>query len=108
MAINKAQMLSAIARAENLDTLEQLRVAYLGRKGSVTDQLKSVGALPASERGNAGKLANEIRASVEAALEKATQTMERSALEKELAVPIDVSAPGLRVEIGHRHPVSVV
>ncbi len=108
MAMNKAQMLAAIARASSLDELEDLRVAYVGRKGIVTEQLKAVGALPPAERGQAGKAANQLRIEVEAALNEATSVLEQAEVSAELAKPIDVTAPGASLRLGHRHPVSGV
>jgi phenylalanyl-tRNA synthetase alpha chain len=98
----------SIAQAGSLGELEALRVAYLGRKGSVTLQLKAVGALPPDQRGSAGKAANELRKSIEGALETREQVLRREELDRELAVPIDITAPGTPPSLGHRHPVSEV
>lgn len=106
--MSKADMLEKISRAATLDELERLRVAYVGRKGIVTEQLKAVGALPADERGRAGKAANELRIVVEAALAAAAAELERLEVEAALAVPIDVTAPGAGLQLGHRHPVGMV
>lgn len=108
MAINREEMLQAIATAETPETLEGLRVAYLGRKGLVTEQLKAVGKLPAAERAAVGQAANELRQAAEAALAGREKVLERRELEQELAVPIDVTAPGVPPVLGHRHPVTVV
>ncbi|HEY6737022.1 MAG TPA: phenylalanine--tRNA ligase subunit alpha, partial [Candidatus Saccharimonadia bacterium] len=86
--------------------LEQLRVAYLGRKGSVTELLKAVGALPAAERAAAGQAANAVRQAVAAALEQRGNELAASAFSETFAKPLDVTAPGLPVPVGHRHPVS--
>ncbi|HEY6736352.1 MAG TPA: phenylalanine--tRNA ligase subunit alpha, partial [Candidatus Saccharimonadia bacterium] len=64
MAVTQAEMVEAIRQAESVAALEQLRVAYLGRKGSVTELLKAVGALPAAERAAAGQAANAVRQAV--------------------------------------------
>jgi phenylalanyl-tRNA synthetase alpha chain len=85
-----------------------LRIAYLGRKGSVTDQLKSVGGLPAAERAEAGKRANELRLVVEAALAERESDLQAITTERKLAAPLDVTAPGIRPMVGHRHPVSMI
>ena len=108
MAINKVQMLAAINRADDMSALEQLRVEYLGRKGTVTQLLKSVGSLPPAERGAAGKSANELRGEIEKAFDQAADTLERGKLDAELSLPIDITAPGSPVRLGHRHPVSIV
>lgn len=108
MAIEKSEILEAVASAKSLADLEQLRVAYLGRKGSVTEQLKVVGALPATERAEAGKSANALRMAVEDALAERQTALEQGELSRAFAQSFDVTAPGSRPSIGHRHPVSVV
>jgi phenylalanyl-tRNA synthetase alpha chain len=106
--MNEPELIKSIAEAKSLDDVERLRVAYLGRKGSVTSRLKEVGSLPPQERGAAGKAANALRLAVEQALSEREEALRRTELAKELAVPYDVTAPGIRPVLGHRHPVSVV
>ena len=101
-------MLESIAKARSLEALEALRVAYLGRKGRVTEQLKGVGALPTAERAAAGKAANELRIVVEAALAEREMVVREAEVKRTLATPFDVTAPGIVPLLGHRHPVSVV
>jgi phenylalanyl-tRNA synthetase alpha chain len=108
VAVEKAKLLESIAAAGSLEELERLRVQYVGRKGLVTEQLKTVGTLPAGERSAAGKAANELRLAVEAALREREENLRRVELERELSTPLDVTAPGVRPGVGHRHPVSVV
>lgn len=108
MAINVSDMLDKISQAKTITELEELRVAYVGRSGEVTEALKGVGKLPPEQRSEAGKAANALRMQVEAALAERGETLKGAAVEAELAVPIDVTAPGAPVVIGHRHPVSVV
>jgi phenylalanyl-tRNA synthetase alpha chain len=106
--VNESGMIKAIEAAGSVQELERLRVAYLGRKGSVTEQLKAVGSLPPQERARAGQAANEVRKAVEAALAAREMALQDAKLAKELAVPFDVTAPGIQPVLGHRHPVSVV
>jgi phenylalanyl-tRNA synthetase alpha chain len=109
LAVSDAEKLvQEIRAAGSLDELEHLRVGMLGRKGSITERLKGVGALPSTERAAAGKAANELREVVAAALEQREGELRRAELEKELAQPLDVTAPGLAPKLGHRHPVSMV
>lgn len=105
---DEAKMLAQIGAAGDLAALEALRVALVGRQGTVTAALKAVGALPGPERGAAGKAANALRLSVEAALEARGKALQEAAIAAELAVGLDVTAPGRAVGLGHRHPVSVV
>ncbi len=108
MAIKAKDMLEAIEQAGSLEALEALRVAYVGRSGEVTEILKSVGKLPPAERSEAGKQANALRLQIEKALTDRGESLSAAAVEGELAVPLDVTAPGTPVHLGHRHPVSVV
>ncbi len=94
--------------AVSLSDLERLRVAYLGRKGIITDQLKAIGTLPAAERGLAGQEANALRVWAENLLSAREQELRRAEVADRLAGGLDVTAPGLPVGVGHRHPVSVV
>ena len=66
----KSRALEAIASAGDLRALDEVRVAVLGKKGELTAVLRGMGQLPAEERPQVGKLANEVRAEVEAALEE--------------------------------------
>ncbi len=108
MAVDKSEMLTSIANASSLTELEDLRVAYLGRKGSVTQSLKAIGGMPPSERGEAGKAANALRLEIEAALSAKEGELSRAEVESALSTPMDVTAPGEAPRLGHRHPVSVV
>lgn len=108
MAIDQAELLKKIDAAGSLEELEALRVDLVGRKGTVTEQLKHVGALPAAERAAAGKAANELRQVVTAALASREGELRQAQVAQELSAPLDVTAPGLRPQLGHRHPVSMV
>jgi phenylalanyl-tRNA synthetase alpha chain len=108
MAVERAEMLANISKAKSLDELEALRVAYVGRSGVVTEILKGVGKLPPAERSEAGKSANALRLEIEAALSEKDAQLSREVVDSALAVPIDVTAPGIAPKIGHRNPVSVV
>lgn len=108
MAIEAQNMLEKISQAQSVAELENLRVAYVGRSGEVTEILKSVGKLPPAERSEAGKAANALRLAVEAALAERGEALKATEVEAELAVPLDVTAPGTALQLGHRHPVSVV
>ena len=98
--------LSAIAEAQTGDELEALRIKYLGKKGELTAILKLMGKLSAEERPVMGQLANEVRNVVEASLEERKSAVSALMLEKRLAdEAIDVTSPGKKQEMGHRHPM---
>lgn len=89
--------------------LENFRVQVLGKKGELTGILKQMGSLSAEERPKMGQLANEVRASIEAMLKKKTAELRSKEQEAKLKKEtIDVTLPGKKHEIGHKHPLSIV
>ena len=101
------QALADIAAASAPDALEALRVALLGKSGSVTAQLKALGALPADQRKAAGEAINRARDAIGAALAARKLALDAAALGARLAQEaIDVTLPGRRAERGGVHPVS--
>lgn len=101
------QSLAEAASAASLAGLEEVRVRLLGKKGLLTEQLKSLGALPAAERPAAGQRINDAKLALQAALEARRTTLERDALAAELERgAIDVTLPGRGQEAGGLHPVT--
>src|SRR5690606_31107992 len=99
--------LDAVARAQSGAELEQLRVQYLGKKGSLTEQLKSLGALPAEERPKAGALINEAKSRLQDALEARRQALESAAAGEQLRKEaVDVTLPGRGQRVAGLHPVT--
>ncbi|HAH79154.1 MAG TPA: phenylalanine--tRNA ligase subunit alpha [Ruminococcaceae bacterium] len=93
--------------AQDRRGLEELRVRYLGKKGKLTAILKRMGSLSAQERPAVGKLANEIRANIESELAARAQELQKAETARRLErEKIDVTLPGTRRELGHRHPLS--
>ncbi len=98
--------LAAIAEAQTGDELEALRIKYLGKKGELTAILKQMGKLSAEERPVMGQLANEVRNVLEQSLDQRKAAVSAMMLEKRLAdEAIDVTIPGKKQEMGHRHPM---
>ncbi len=86
---------AAIRSAGDSAELEELRVRYLGRKSELTSTLRSIGELPADQRGPVGKAANEVRVALEQLLGQRTTELEASELDRRLAEDrIDVTLPG--------------
>lgn len=105
----KERALREIEQAQDLAQLERLRVTYLGKKGLVTEQVRSIGKLPPEERPKAGQVLNELRDSLEKALEEKRKFLESKEEEKNLQkLWIDVTLPGAIRKIGHPHPISKV
>ena len=101
------QALAEIAAARQPEQLEALRVSLLGKNGSITAQLKQLGALPAQERKVAGEAINRVRDAVGHALAERKDVLEEAALDARLAgEAIDVTLPGRDAARGGIHPVS--
>ena len=98
--------LESIAGTQAAADLEALRVKYLGKKGELTAVLKQMGGLSAELRPVMGQMANEVRAAVEKAIESQSAILAEKALEAKLeAETVDVTIPGKKVELGHKHPM---
>ena len=98
--------LEAIAAAQETAGLEALRVKYLGKKGELTAVLKQMGGLSAELRPVMGQLANDVRASLETAIERQSGILSQKALEARLAAEaVDVTIPGKKPPMGHKHPM---
>ena len=100
--------LTAVAQAADETALDQVRVQYLGKKGELTQQLKSLGKLSAEERPAAGAKINEAKQQVQDAITIKRTMMAADALSKQLAVEsIDVTLPGRAQVNGGLHPVTM-
>jgi len=101
------QAVAEIAACNDTSALEEARVRWLGKKGTFTEQLKALGALPAAERPAAGARINEAKAAVLAAIDARRAALERAEVERELAGGrIDVTLPGRGEAPGGLHPVT--
>lgn len=100
---------AAAAQAQNLEELDGVRVRFLGRKGELTQILRSMKDVPPAERPRLGQLANEIRDELERKLAERTEVLKRrlqaQQLEKER---LDITLPGVRPALGHKHPLTWV
>ena len=96
----------AVLEANDVATLEELRVKYLGKKGELTGILRQMGKLSAEERPAMGQLANQLRGDIETAIEARRQELGKALLEKKLeAEALDVTLPGETGRLGHKHPM---
>ncbi len=101
------EALTAIAGASTLAELEQLRVDYLGKKGALTQLLKSLGQLPAEERREAGQGINAAKDQLAASIDEQRLRLEEVALAERLAAEtVDVTLPGRGQPSGGLHPVT--
>ena len=98
--------LQAILETEDVDSLENLRVKYLGKKGELTGILRQMGKLTAEERPQMGQLANQLRSELEETLETRRTALNEARLEmKLLQETVDVTLPGKKQPQGHKHPM---
>jgi phenylalanyl-tRNA synthetase alpha chain len=101
------QAATAIDAAADLAALDEVRVAYLGKKGQLTERLKALAQLPAEQRASVGQEINLAKQSVQQRLNARREFLESAALEAKLAADaVDVSLPGRGLSVGGRHPVS--
>ncbi|MFC5774622.1 phenylalanine--tRNA ligase subunit alpha [Ectobacillus antri] len=105
----QAEALAKIAAAGELKELNDVRVAYLGKKGPITEVLRGMGKLSAEERPRMGALVNEVREAIQSRLEEKAAEIEKAAIEAQLATEtIDVTLPGRPVATGAHHPLTAV
>ena len=98
---------TAVAAAADLAALDQVRVHYLGKKGVLTEQLKTLGTLAPEARREAGAAINVAKDAVQAALEARRHALEAEALHRRLAAErVDVTLPGRGVQAGGLHPIT--
>ncbi len=103
----KSDALAHITQAANLNTLDQIRVQFLGKSGSVTGLLKQVGALPPDQRKHFGEQVNQLRDELSAILSDRQKQLEAAALNQKLASEtIDVTLPPSLKNLGTIHPVT--
>ena len=101
------QALDEVTGCGDLVALDDVRVRWLGKKGTLTEQLKSLGALPAADRPAAGQRINEAKERLQALIEARRGELESAEVERKLAQGrIDVTAPGRGEERGGLHPVT--
>lgn len=91
---------------ENETQLLELKSQFLGKKGRLTEVLKAMGQLTATDRPVLGAKANEVKADLEVKFQTAFQRLKNQAIEKELAGDrFDITLPGRPELLGHIHPI---
>ena len=100
---------NAIVSTDSLDSLEQLRVQYLGKKGQLSQILRGMGKLSPQERPKVGSLANVVKEEVQTSLEQRKQELQQAEIEAQIkAETIDVTMPGVYRPLGRVHPLNGV
>ena len=98
---------TALEELAKCDDIEALRIKYLGKKGELTALLRGMGSVSPEERPKIGQLVNELRATIEGAIEEKQKELSEKALEAKLrAQKIDVTVPGKEIPVGRRHPLA--
>lgn len=105
--------IKTIETTESIEDLEQIRIRVLGRKGELTQILRSLGTLPQEERVEVGKLSNELKEKIEEALETRKAKLEEIRINKLIMedwLDVTLSMPGSlkKLETGHLHPISQI
>ena len=104
----KAEALAKIEASDALEKLNEIRVAYLGKKGELTSVLKSMKNVAPEERPKVGQMVNDARALIEEKLEATRQDLARKAREEQMKREvIDVTLPAKKNKVGHSHPNTV-
>ncbi|MGP1433256.1 MAG: phenylalanine--tRNA ligase subunit alpha [Catonella sp.] len=100
--------LKQIEEAVDGDKLNEARVSFLGKKGELTQVLKSLKDVAPEDRPKVGQLVNEARETIEKRLEERKKEFEKKMLDLKLATEtIDVTLPAKKPMIGHRHPNTI-
>lgn len=98
----------AIKSAQEFESLEKVRVHYLGKKGEITEHLKHLKDLPPEQKKEAGRVINEIKDNIVEKLAARKEELEKTALSRQLAQEqIDVTLPGRVKEMGALHPITM-
>ena len=105
----RASFEEELSQAKSLRDLEDLRVRFLGKKGSMTKVMKGMGRLSKEERPVMGALANEVRETITKGISDKKEQIENEQLEARLATEkLDVTLPGGEIPRGGRHPLQIV
>ena len=101
----RQQALAAIEDAAGIDKLNDVKVAFLGKKGQLSSLLKGMKDVAPEDRPKVGQMVNEARAGIEAKMEEKRTAIKKKLREEKMKKEvIDVTLPGKKVAVGHRHP----
>ncbi|MBQ6386152.1 MAG: phenylalanine--tRNA ligase subunit alpha [Lachnospiraceae bacterium] len=104
----EAKAKEEILKADGLEKLNEIRVAFLGKKGTLTSVLKSMKDVPQEDRPKVGKWVNDARAQIESRMEETKARLEAEIQSRRLAEEtIDVTLPARKQMRGHRHPNTI-
>ncbi|CAB4652124.1 unannotated protein [freshwater metagenome] len=99
----------AFSAAADLESLKEARLAHAGDKSPIALASRSLGSLPANQKASVGKIIGEAKASIAAALERATAALEREQDERVLRDEVvDITLPASRSHKGGLHPITII
>lgn len=102
------EAMEQIDSSQQLDKLNEIKVSFLGKKGELTSILKSMKDVAPEDRPKVGQMVNEARTQIEAKLEAKRTAFEKAIREEKMrAETIDVTLPGKKLAVGHRHPNTI-
>lgn len=102
----KSGAMKKIKDSSDIKSLEEIRICYTGKKGELTAILRGMGNLSEEERPIAGKMANEVRETIEEALKAKREGFDEDALKEKLSFQsIDISLDEKKLSVGHHHPL---
>lgn len=102
----KNEAFAQINTARDINELEEIRIAYLGRNGKLTSLIKRIKEIPPEKRSQVGSLINETKKNIENLLSNKKQEIIKSLIEKREW--FDLSIPGIKPEVGYKHPLKQV
>ena len=109
LAAIETQVKEGLAAAQTMEALEQVRVAATGKKGQLTAIMRMMGKVPPEERPAMGKLANTVRANVDAAINKRKEELSRAVLDAKIAgEAADITLPGRSLSLGTQHLINQI
>ena len=105
----KQKAASELESVTDSSALEAYRIKYLGRKGLITSVLKSLKEVPAAQRPVIGSEINKLKSNLESNIEKLCNTLGQAHVKTRMDLErLDITMPGRRSLIGHRHPLKIV
>ncbi len=105
----RTSTLDRIATAADTEALEAIRIEVVGKSGTLTSYLRSMGQVPKEERAECGKTVNAVRNEVEAALESKKAALSATELEAKMAADaVDITLPGRSQQMGTRHLINAI
>ena len=105
----RQEAIEKIKNAKSMESLNELKVAYLGKKGQMTEVLKGMKNVDAAERPVIGQMVNDTRNEIESCFEEMQNALETALLDAKVkAETIDVTLPGKTKDLGHEHPCNLI